>query len=132
MQSRWLLIALLLIGVRGTQAAQAQQTSEGSPNTRGGSSAASSSSSKASENYKPDGDYLPGETVKTPTGQQIKVWSTQGPVETRYPPYPGPAQVGPPQSGQPGGVYPNGDIDVIIDGRGDGRLPRREDADDGS
>jgi hypothetical protein len=40
-----------------------------------------------SDNYGSD-KLLPGETVVTPTGQTIKVWSTEGPVKVSPPPDP--------------------------------------------
>lgn len=76
----------------------------------------------ASGNYEKAEKLLPGEEVVTPTGQKMKVWSTEGPVNVDRAPEPF--------------EDPNdqiGDVDVVIDGRRIGRdigrdvnPPRRE------
>lgn len=57
-------------------------------------------SDKRSGNYDKAQKLLPGETVVTPTGQRIKVWSTQGPVEVS----PAPEPFAKPNGGLPDGV----------------------------
>lgn len=53
-----------------------------------------------SENYyKPQKELLPGEEVITPSGKKIKVWSTQGGVETSRPPDPFANSTNPPIGG---------------------------------
>ena len=44
--------------------------------------------SKESANYQKAEKLLPGEEVVTPTGQKIKVWSTEGPVKVNKAPEP--------------------------------------------
>lgn len=41
-----------------------------------------------SANYNKDRHFLPGEEVVTPTGQKLKVWSTEGPVPVSKAPEP--------------------------------------------
>ena len=48
----------------------------------------SSAPNPASANYSKAEKLLPGEEVVTPTGQRLKVWSTQGPVEVSKAPEP--------------------------------------------
>jgi len=43
---------------------------------------------ESSENYKKSEKFLPGEEVVTPTGQKLRVWSTEGPVPVSPPPEP--------------------------------------------
>lgn len=43
---------------------------------------------KASANFNKTEKFLPGEEVVTPTGQKMKVWSTEGPVPVSPPPQP--------------------------------------------
>jgi hypothetical protein len=43
---------------------------------------------KESANYNKSDKFLPGEEVVTPTGQKMKVWTTEGPVKVSPPPQP--------------------------------------------
>ncbi|MCC6933437.1 MAG: hypothetical protein IT292_09310 [Deltaproteobacteria bacterium] len=43
---------------------------------------------KSSDSYEKAEDLLPGEEVTTPTGQKMKVWSTDGPVKVNRAPEP--------------------------------------------
>lgn len=43
---------------------------------------------QGSENYGKSDKFLPGEEVVSPTGQKMKVWSTEGPVKVTAPPEP--------------------------------------------
>lgn len=44
--------------------------------------------SQKSENFDKTKKFLPGEEVVTPTGQKLKIWSTEGPVPVSPPPQP--------------------------------------------
>ena len=59
-----------------------------------------------SENYRKEDSFLPGEEVRTPTGQKLKIWSTEGPVPVSRAPEPF-ASPQPPIEG----------VGVVIDGR---------------
>lgn len=59
-----------------------------------------------SGNYNKDRQFLPGEEVVTPTGQKLKVWSTEGPVSVSKAPDP---FADPQRSGLPG------DTHIIVD-----------------
>jgi len=44
--------------------------------------------SQKSENFDKTKKFLPGEEVVSPTGQKMKIWSTEGPVPVSPPPQP--------------------------------------------
>ena len=46
------------------------------------------SSNPKSENFDKTDKFLPGEEIASPTGQKMKVWSTQGPVKVSKAPEP--------------------------------------------
>lgn len=72
---------------------------------------ASSKAPGSSESYKKTEEFLPGEEVRTGTGQVMKVWSTRGPVSVSRAPEPF-------EDREKTVINPN--VGVIVDPRRDG------------
>jgi hypothetical protein len=51
-------------------------------------SRATAQAPQKSENFDKTKKFLPGEEVISPTGQKMKIWSTEGPVQVSPPPQP--------------------------------------------